>query len=251
MPATFSLSLLELDIVDDDLRLGRWVHPFQIPYASPTFEERKRQREAVWQALTDDRLATGKTLVDDVEETLQAWAKPEVLITQVASVLEDGSRYLYRGGWRGDVGFMSRQEGDQLIFDEGKPEQVVLTMVGFLPQWAQFRGLPVTTTTPASAQDGLHGIDRGPTNRPDLFGRGQRFFDYPLLRYGAVDVSVSSPRGRLEKQGTVLWFDSVEGRFMLEDELLPDRTRRRTFTPTSGIHVTCWINHKIDHALAG
>ncbi|MDT7724626.1 MAG: hypothetical protein QOI21_1202 [Actinomycetota bacterium] len=230
MPETFSLSLPELDILDEHLRLGRWVHPFRIPYASPTFEARSRQREAVWQALAAADLAASGKLVAEVEETLRAWARPDVLITHVAGVLDDGSRALYRGGWQGDVGFMSRQQGDRVVFDERKPGQVVPEIVDFLPACVPFDGHGVTTT----ARPGSAG-----------FGQGQGFFDQPMRRYGAIEVSMGNGGCQV---GTLLWFDSVRGRFLLETTPLPDGTQRRTFTPTDGRHIAYWLHRMVGFA---
>ncbi|WP_232376637.1 ESX secretion-associated protein EspG [Amycolatopsis aidingensis] len=258
MAASFSAHLEELDILEEDLRLGRWVYPYEIPYASPTFTERAEQRARTWERLRESGLAIGDSLHPEVEDLLRAWSSPRVLVTQVATVTATDVRYLYRGGWQGKLGFISQQSGDRLLFERLRPEQVVPEMVSFLPEWPALRHNPATILTPArtghSGEDELpvtddsEGVER--SNRKAI----EHFFTAPMLRYGIISCSAREPdtraqRGREQQLGSLTWFDTDDGRFFAVTEQLPDGAQRQTFTGADNRRIAQWLRERLSDVL--
>ncbi|WAL68763.1 ESX secretion-associated protein EspG [Amycolatopsis cynarae] len=222
--------LTELDILCEDLGLGRPIHPYEIPYTSGSDAERAAQRDNVLARLRRDGwLSRSGSLRADLEDLLHVWANPEVVLTQVANVVEGGGQFLYRGGWRGRTGVLTNQEGTLLSFEELRPTQVIDEMVRFLPHWEPLYGPPVTYVEggnsarhrPAPDPDGefFGGIDappHAPSNGPRA---AERFFAAPVVRAGLITCSIHEPGtrtrpGREAEVGSLTWFDTTEGRFM-------------------------------------
>jgi hypothetical protein len=239
----FGANLVELDILDEELGLGRFVYPYEVPYASGTRAERAVQRERVFERFRDAGWITRTgSLRADVEELLRLWARPEVLITQVATVMEDGARFLYRGGWSGKFGVFSDQEGDVVTVSELRAGQVIPELVGILPDWEPLSAAPVSYISPGERgrdDEVFSSINGSVTDSSGRRRAAERFFAAPILRAGVISCSIREPgtgtrRGREVDMGSLTWFDSADGRFFTTTETLPDRARRHTFTrPTT------------------
>ncbi|RZQ60903.1 ESX secretion-associated protein EspG [Amycolatopsis suaedae] len=249
----------ELDILDEDLKLGRWVYPYEIPYVSPTFTERAEQRARTWRRLESDGLARDERLQPELEDLLRAWASPEILITQVAATTETDTRYRYRGGWQGQLGFLSRQDGDRMVIEGLRPEYVVPEMISFLPDWRPIPHPPVTTVTEPpkpSAEDDLPQIyDTGDDpGSPTGLRAAEHYFTAPMLRYGIITCSAREAdsvarRGREVQLGTMTWFDTADGRFFTVTEQLGDGAQRQTYTPADGRRIAQWLRDRLNVAL--
>lgn len=265
MSLRFDVDLTELDILAEDLGLGRLVHPYDIPYASGSGTERAAHRDQVRERLRRDGwMSRGGGLRGDFEDLLRVWAEPEVVITQVAHEVEGDYRFLYRGGWRGPTGLLSSQEGGVLTFAELRPAQVVDEMAGFLPHWEPVYGAPVTyvedgkRSRRAGRDDDVFfgGIDAPPP--PPTIGprAAERFFRAPVVRAGVIACSIREPdsrmrRGREVEVGSLNWFDTTDGRFFLTTETLSDGAQRHTITPADRARIAHWLRDRINRAGGG
>lgn len=122
---TFETAPAELDILDEELGLGRFVYPHRIPFVSGTRSERAEQRQRVfdhWHRL--GRMSRDR-LRGEFEDLLRLWARPDVLVTQVVAELTRDEKVLSRGGWSGERGVLSRQSGDNVRFAELRAGQVL------------------------------------------------------------------------------------------------------------------------------
>lgn len=256
MAASFSAHLEELDILLEDLGLGRFVYPYEVPSVGTTLSARAEHRERTWQRLRESGLAGNNGLVPDADELLRTWVAPQVQLTQVATVVEQGTRYLYRGGWQGKLGFLSRQDGETLIFEQLRPEQVVSEMVAFLPDWSPLRVHPVTITEAARAHSTTSEdqqpqiVDSGEHGQAPNLRAAERFFAAPMLRFGIISCSSraagnSMHVGRELPLGSLAWFDTTEGRFCQASEDLGDGSTRRTFFPADSRRIAQWLRERL------
>lgn len=82
MSLTFDVDLTELDVLAEDLDLGRVVYPYEFPYTGESDAERATHRDKVRQRLRRDGWMSGSGgLRGDIEDLIRVWAEPEVEIT--------------------------------------------------------------------------------------------------------------------------------------------------------------------------
>ncbi|WP_410656844.1 ESX secretion-associated protein EspG [Amycolatopsis sp. lyj-112] len=248
MPASFSMSMAQLDVVLEELGLGRFVLPFQIPTVGTTITERERHCEDVWAELADRGFARGRELLRDYDETLRLWATADFVVTLEAHEVEQNAEYLYRGCWDRRLGVVSQQRGFDILFDSVYPEQVVAVLLENLPSLQPFPGRVMTSSTLPPSKRPDDPFDEDPNNL--RLGEASRFFEHPLMRLGTFSVTLRDDRGK-PQQKSVQWFDSVQGRFMLTTDRFPDGEIRRTFTPTTGSHLARWIHDQVEAARVG
>lgn len=248
MPASFSMSMAQLDVVLEKLGIGRFVPPFEIPTVGTTLTERARHCDEMWTELAERGLARGGELLRDPDEMLRLWAAPEVLVTLEAHEVEQDAEYLYRGGWDRRLGVVSQQRGFDILFEPVYPEQVVAVLLDNLPRLQPFPGRVMTSSTLPPSRRPDDPFDEDPDNL--RLGEAARFFEHPLARLGTFSVTLRDDRGK-PQQKSVQWFDSVQGRFMLTTDRFPDGEIRRTFTPTNGSHLARWIHNLVEAARVG
>ncbi|MFD2419011.1 ESX secretion-associated protein EspG [Amycolatopsis pigmentata] len=263
----FDADLTELDILGEDLGLGRPVHPYEIPYVSASGADRAAQRDRVHQRLRRDGwLSRSGILRADIEDLLRIWAEPEVVLTQVATVVEGDGQFLYRGGWRGHTGVLTNQEGTVVSFEELRPAQVIDEMVRFLPHWKPIDGAPVTYVDGGSSQprrvapeperEFFSGIDATPPRPSSAPPAAGRFFASPVVRAGLIACSIREPGtrarpGREVEVGALTWFDTTEGRFFVTAETLSDGVERHTITPADRARIAQWLRDRLNRERGG
>lgn len=258
MRVVLTAGLDELDILVDDLGLDRPIHPYEIPYYGGSEPERAERRDDVHRRFQRDGVIRRTGRLDaEIEDLVRLWAAPEVLLTQMATVVEDGSRFLYRGGWRGRRGVLTRQDGVTVVFEELRPAQVIGQLVAALPDWDPVYGTPTTFVQPGK---GAHTAQSGDGDEffawPGAAPAGHTenatpFFDAPLLRYGLITCTAREPgtrtrQGRDIELGSLTWFDTTEGRFFTTSERLPDGAVRHTVTPADRSRITAWLRDRSD-----
>jgi hypothetical protein len=258
---SFGLRLDELDILLEDLGLSRYLYPYEVPFVSGTFSERAQQRARTWERLRDVGLADGRGLWPDVEDLLRLWVSPQMLLTQLASVVADRGTYQYRGGWTGKHAVLSHRRGETVVFEALRPEQVVPEMLSFLPDW---RALPAQPTTivvpprrPVQGDDTAGEVVDSADDLPTPEARAvERFFAAPMLRYGvitcsATDTGTVARSGRTRRLGSMAWFDTGEGRFFQVSEDLTDGAQRQTYTPADTRRMAQWLRERFAEVMAG
>jgi EspG family len=258
----FDVDLTELDILCEDLGLGRPIHPYEIPYVSESGADRAAQRDRVHQRLRRDGwFSRGGSLRADIEDLLRVWAEPEVVLTQVANAVEGEGHFLYRGGWRGRTGVLTHQQSTMVSFEELRPAQVVEKMVHFLPHWEPVYGAPVTYVAgdnsrrqhvaPKSDGEFFGGIDAPPPEPSSGPPAAERFFAAPVVRAGLITCSIREPGtrtrpGREVEAGALTWFDTTDGRFFATAETLADGAERHTITPADRARIAQWLRDRLN-----
>ncbi|UQS22682.1 ESX secretion-associated protein EspG [Amycolatopsis thermalba] len=236
---TFEAAPAELDILDEELGLGRFVYPHKVPFVSGTRTERAEQRRRVFEHWHRLGRMSRDRLQPEFEDLLRLWARPEVLVTQVVAELTTDAQILARGGWAGQHGVLSRQTGDDVTFHELRAGQVLPQLLDPLPEVPPVRIAPVNYVSQP----------RG----GDLFGGGEpprekrvadRYFAAPPLRAGVVSCSV-----RGVDAGRLTWFDTPDGRFFTTVEHLPDGAQRHTFTPADRARIGQWVRDRVNQHL--
>ncbi|MDQ0377233.1 ESX secretion-associated protein EspG [Amycolatopsis thermophila] len=239
---TFETAPAELDILDEELGLGRFVYPHKIPYVSGTMSERARQRQRVFEHWQRTGRMSRDRVRGDFEALFRLWARPEVLVTQVATEPATGAKVLSRGGWTGEQGVLSRQTGDAVSFTELRAAQVVPQLLEFLPEVPPVRIAPVSYVAQASGGGDLFGGGEPPREKR----AADRYFAAPPLRAGVVSCSV-----RGADAGRMTWFDTPDGRFFKTVDELPDGAQRHTFTPADRARIGQWIRDRVNQRLGG
>ncbi|MFD4196114.1 MULTISPECIES: ESX secretion-associated protein EspG [Amycolatopsis] len=236
---TFETAPAELDILDEELGLGRFVYPHRIPFVSGTRSERAEQRQRVfdhWHRL--GRMSRDR-LRGEFEDLLRLWARPDVLVTQVVAELTRDEKVLSRGGWTGERGVLSRQSGDNVRFAELRAGQVLPQLLEPLPEVPPVRMAPVTYVSQARGGGDLFGGEPPREKRV-----ADRYFAAPPLRAGVVSCSV-----RGVDAGRLTWFDTPDGRFFTTVEHLPDGAQRHTFTPADRARIGQWVRDHVNQHL--
>jgi hypothetical protein len=258
---SFGLRLDELDILLEDLRLPRHLYPYEVPFVSSTFTERAQQRDRTWIRLRDVGLADNRGLQPEVEDLLRLWVCPQLLLTQLASVVADRGTYQYRGGWSGKQAVLSHRRGETVVLESLRPDQVVPEMLTFLPAWHALPAQPATIVVPPRRQgtggDETVGVVDDADDLPAPNVRAvERFFTAPMLRYGVITCSATQSgtatrSASTRRLGSMAWFDTTEGRFFQTSEDLTDGAQRQTYTPADGRRMTQWLRERFAEVMAG
>lgn len=249
----FRAQLDELDILAEDIGFERYVYPHEIPVVSPTHEDRARQRDQTWSRLRRDGIAERTRLQPDADDLIQAWLRPEVLLSHVATDLENRVHFRWRGGWLGKLGFLSRQEREHIEFERWRPAQVVAEIVSLLPDYPALHGPPATaiTRTVRSSEPFDDEVEPSITDKagPADTQAGDRFFAAPALRTGMIKCTRRTPDtrthlGQERPLGALSWFDTTEGRFFVVTDDLGGGEQRHTFTPAGSARIAQWLRDR-------
>ncbi|WP_167099850.1 ESX secretion-associated protein EspG [Amycolatopsis granulosa] len=238
---TFETAPAELDVLDEELGLGRFVYPHRIPFVSGTHTERAEQRQRVfdhWQRL--GRMSRDR-LRGEFEDLLRLWARPTVVVTQVLAELSADVTVLSRGGWTGEHGVLSRQTGDRVRFTELRAGQVLPQLLDALPEVPPARMTPVSYVSPGRDDADPFGGAEPPREKR----LADRYFTVPPQRAGVISCSV-----RGTDAGRLTWFDTPDGRFFTTVETLPDGAQRHTFTPADRARIGQWVRDHVNRLLS-
>lgn len=248
---------LELWVVDglvDFLGLSRSVPPYSLPYIGETVEERAAHRERALEWLAERGYADCGRVADWLEDLLVVWSRPEVLITMDASEFATGNYHVYRSGWSGRMGFHSYQEGESVVLEELRAEQIPGTVVSMLPPAGPFYGnkAVVLTDDPRAArasecEEEFSVADPGrrvTAARPEQ-GNVEVFFRHEYHRMGLVAISTVRRRGEAPRRlDTLTWADTDNGRYAIVSSPTGDGMLRRSFEPTDGGLISWWIRDR-------
>jgi hypothetical protein len=227
VPEEFSLSLTEVDVAVRRAALPANWHPFEIRSPGHTLEERDRIAAEAWESLRARGLAGPDKLDIEVEQTLRAWAQPDVLI--IVRAAEEGRRVFYRAAIGHGLGVFSELAGEEILFAQSRPDRLVDLVVGMLPDYPPVPLAELTFVTPPS--------------RPDAEAAAE-FSRWPLHRYGTFELSARHGQGALHPIETATFVDNDGGRFLMFSEPLPGGQSRVRFTPSDGSHLRSWLHER-------
>ncbi|WP_040405816.1 ESX secretion-associated protein EspG [Amycolatopsis nigrescens] len=176
-----------------------------------------------------------------MQNALQVWARPDVLIVGRASQATGSEAAHYRASAAGGVGLLSGQDGERVIFELCDSGSLVDRLLADLPELGP---VPVPAGSVLEREDGTDATETG----------GMRvlrgFMSAPVERFGMFEVSVRGQDGQLDQQGSVQFFDTARGRFMVTTTMLADGARRRDFVPTDGSDIRRWLRERAGGKLA-
>lgn len=250
------LDLWVLDVLRERLKLPFTIPPFQIPYgphSGATHDERADYLVEGMRWLRSKGLATDRGLEPDVESLITTWAKPDVLLTTSAYELGSKQLYNYRSGWSGEDAFHSYVDGDAIVIQDGRPEQVPYALLDMFPSMQAFPANPVVihapATPPSSDDDGEVSIyddsDAMPGGQKVVEGNLRVYTDAGKqggIRGGKISLStVQRPGKAPELLETLIFADTEQGRYIITTETTSDGLLRLTYKPTDGDLIRWWI----------
>ncbi|HET6499445.1 MAG TPA: ESX secretion-associated protein EspG [Amycolatopsis sp.] len=238
MAYSFSLSLAALDILLENLNLGRAPMPFVVPHIGTTVEERAHAREAVFRELEGRRLAAHGRLDADAELMLRTFVQAPVAIAAVAQL--DGGRQLFaRAATNGRFAVIAHRQDNALIFADIRTAAIVPSIVDLLPPVPPAGGQSVTVANPApqrtrhardeDAYDPFANVSapRARTTASAQLRAVERIFQRPKLRIGQFTAFVNGS-GPLSPTA---WFDTPEGRYFVTTRAAEDGQSWMTYAP--------------------
>lgn len=243
MPHQFSLSLAALDILLEQLNLGRAPAPFEVRSPGVTFTERAGIRAAVLRDLEARGVFSRGRLDPDVELALQTFVRAPVAIMAVAQ-LKDSEKLFARSATNGQYGVVVKQDNNSLVFTDARPTAIVPGVVDLLPLTPAAGGQSVTVARPRkrvkrqSTENG--GYDpfadvsrpRTASSAPSQLRMIERVFSKPKLRIGQFTAEVHGRR-----LTPTAWFDTEEGRYFVTSRDAEDGQSWITYAPADNARI--------------
>jgi ESX secretion-associated protein EspG len=235
MPYSFSLSLAAVDLLLEQLSLGRAPVPFVVPHVGTTTEQRQQVREAVHRDLDGRGLIRRGRLDDDVELALATFARSDLAVTAAAQL--DGEQLFARVSTNGAYAVLVKRDGNLLVFEETRPTGIVPAIVDLLPLTPAAPGQSVTISRPVKqarrSSEGYNpfaGVEAPRAHNPQLRAV-ERIFEKPRTSVGEFTVHVRGGNGRESTLPPLAWFDTEAGRYLLSTRDANDGQRWLTYAP--------------------
>lgn len=246
MSYSFSLSLAAVDILLEQVKLGRAPFPFAIPHLGSTFTQRTQIREAVFRDLESRGLMRGGRLDADVELALATFVTSRVSVSAAAR-LDDGRGLFARSASDGQFAIVVRQDGNMLVFAETRPTSIVAAIVDLIPLVPAAPGQSVTVAKPAPAPPRNRRVDDGGYNPFSQVSRPrssspqlrlvERIFEKPKLRVGQFTAFVQGRHGRETDLSPLAWFDTETGRYLMTSREASDGQNWLTYAPADNARI--------------
>ncbi len=239
MPHSFSLSLAAVDILLEQLGLGRAPAPFEVPHVGTTHEQRGMIREAVLRDLGGRGIWQRGRLDADVELALATFVRGGLVITAAAQL--DDRQLFARVASNGQYAVLARQDENLLVFSDVRPTGIVPAIVDLLPLTPAAPGQSVTIARPASRpkqprRDDAYdpfadvGGPRSQASSPQM-RMVERIFEKPRTRIGQFTPYVRGRDGRPAGLTSLAWFDTEAGRYLMSSRDAADGQRWLTYAP--------------------
>lgn len=210
MVDTITLSVPAVDVLAEHLDLAVRQYPFDVPRGGA--DERARARPRVWEELERNGLARGSRPEPEVEDALYLMSGSEVAIAAAGLLdVSRGHRLAARVVATGEVGLVGVLDARGLRMTFIDPERLPRACVDLVPEAPPGPGERLRAVADRSAgvpADGdIEGLDalRTVTARPKS-------------RLGHFLVTGGGDRGRSQRVGNVVWFDTPQGRYTLRGE---------------------------------
>lgn len=242
MPHQFSLSLAALDILLEQLKLGRAPAPFEVPHIGTTFEQRAQVREAVFRDLESRGMVSRGRLDPDIELALHTFTKAPVAITAVAQLDRDKQLFA-RAASNEQHAVVVKQDQNSMIFQDVRPTAVVPGVVDLLPLTPAAAGQSVTVAKPArkrakhrldndNSYDPFANVAQPRSTAPAQLRMVERIFQKPKLRIGQFSAVVQGRRTT-----PTAWFDTDEGRYFVTSRNAEDGQSWLTYAPADNARI--------------
>jgi hypothetical protein len=213
------LPLPAVDILYDDLGLGRPPQPFEVPVVGDTVDERKRLREVVHQTLERAGAMRAGRLDPRVEDALVVLARAPFVLTAAGDAGD--AMLLARACSDGRDAVLGVQDGNYLSVRLVRPTAVVAELVDLLPNIPAGQGSSLTMPAPTGGRHVRPQSDEdydplaSAIERPGATSSQQRgmarVFAQPKLGVGALTASVrrAAPGGepRWHRLCQLTWWD--------------------------------------------
>lgn len=242
MPHQFSLPLVAVDVLHEQLKLGRAPAPFEVPFTGATTAERAQVRGAVFRELEARGLAGRGRLDPDLELALTTLSRARVAITAVAQ-LDGGEQLFARAATDGQYGVVVKRDGNSMTFTEARPTAIVPGIVDLLPVTSAAAGQSVTVAKPAkrakhrleedNSYDPFANVSRPRSTAPAQLRVVERIFQKPKLRVGQFGAVVEGKR-----LTPTAWFDTDEGRYFVTSRSAEDGQSWLTYAPADNARIT-------------
>ncbi|MTD57795.1 ESX secretion-associated protein EspG [Amycolatopsis pithecellobii] len=248
MPHQFSLSLTALDVLLEQLRLGRAPAPFEVPYTGTTVEQRAQVRGAVFRELESQGLAGRGRFDPDLELALHTFTGAPIAITAVAQ-LDDGKQLFARAASDRQYAVVARQDRDAVIFTDVRPTALVPGIVDLLPLTPAAAGQSVTVAKPAKrakhrrdddSYDPFAGVGKPRSSAPAQLRVVERIFQKPKLRIGQFGAVVQGRR-----LTPTAWFDTEEGRYFVTSRQAEDGQNWLTYAPADNARIAHHLHEQL------
>jgi hypothetical protein len=194
------LSLVEFDVLWEDLRLGDVPFPIEVRRHGATLGERARTKASVYVELRGRGLIQGDRPAVQIEDALHVLARPRVRVDLLA-LLEDEQPVKALVVARGARALLAVQRELALELCVVHDTAMVNAIVEMLPPCQPGTGRSVCVSAAS--------IDPG---HPDM-ALIDRIVRRPLLRMGQFGMTVRDERGKLRRLPGIAWFDTDQGRY--------------------------------------
>ncbi|QKV77875.1 ESX secretion-associated protein EspG [Amycolatopsis sp. Hca4] len=231
MPEEFALGLPEVTAAVRRTGLPAHWEPFEIRSPGHTLVEHEQILAEAWETLRARGLAGPDKLDIEVEQTLRAWTRPEVLIIVRAAELTENRQVFYRATIGHGLGVYSELVPEGINFVRIRPDHLVDALIGILPGYAPLPVAPATTTV-------------GPNRPPDPEAL-RDYAQWAPHRHGTFELSTRLGQGNLRPVGTVNFVDTDGGRYLTFTDPLSGGESRLRFVPSDGGHLRGWLHERI------
>ncbi|RZS41292.1 ESAT-6 protein secretion system EspG family protein [Herbihabitans rhizosphaerae] len=241
MPAKFALSLAAVDVLSEWLEVDVRQFPLNIPFFGDYIEDRTRIADAVWADMEHRGLAPGGKLHPDVSDALTVLARYEIGVAILGTSGDEEIRA--RAGVAGNHGAIARLGENLVDFELIRPESLVGTMVGLLPDARPGPGRSTTITTEVSTvDDESDGIMVSANASRNTAGGKLRAsgiaIDQPHTGAGFFLITTRDGMGRQATAPSLSWFDIDAGRYVaVEHPARPDTPASSTIAPSDNSRI--------------
>lgn len=232
---SFSLSHAAADILWEDLDLGSRPFPFDFPYLGDTMDQRAGIRKAVHRDLESRGLARQGRVIPEVQEALNLVVRGEYTVDVFAGLDARNPKHLLmaRGGAIRDSAAVAVMDDRQLKVDLIHSSALLRAMVSLLPPAPAGTGHSVTVPLPQeqAAPPRREADYDGNTFTSAVASRTggnpqlrllESVLAKPRLRAGRYGIDVRDHMGRRASSPEVGWFDTDQGRYMMQTRKAPD-----------------------------
>ncbi|RZS45072.1 ESAT-6 protein secretion system EspG family protein [Herbihabitans rhizosphaerae] len=237
--AGVSLSPLELDFVWEHLGLGEAPYPLEIVSHGHTMGERAELRDQVLTGLVGRRLYDGRDLDPDLEELLILLVRNSFTIDAQLAL---GGHVRALAASRDDSGVLAVLTGEGLRLDPIRGSGIVHAVVALLPDLKPGPGVPVSLPKSVFSR-AVDAFERNgyvefeaELNAGGVTGRDMRTITTLVesRRHGGGQFAVNTvdQMGRRTRSEVLNWFDTDNGRYMIQSSRSAGQEPWLTFSPS-------------------